>query len=318
MDARWNRIAWIVPLLLAAMGAQRRTANFIVETADPVACDQIAQAAENWRRDLAVSWLGQAMPNWSAPCMMTVKVGSTLGAGGATTFTFNNGEVFGWKMNIQGSLERVLDSVLPHEITHMIFACQFRRPTPRWADEGGATSVEHEIELSKHRNTLIQCLHTNRGIAFNQMFAMTEYPSDVAPLYAQGYSVADFLIQRGGRREFVAFLADGMNTDKWNDAVNRHYQMADLGVLQVTWLDWVRQGSPHSAPQIAATAAPTGTPTAPVATTVARPQPNLILRMNKEPMPAMPGPVPSPASQGVLVPAATAQPAQPASHLTAK
>jgi hypothetical protein len=205
-------------------------------------------------------------------------------------------------MNIQGSLERVLDSVLPHEITHMIFACQFRRPTPRWADEGGATSVEHAVELSKHRNTLIQCLHTNRGIAFNQMFAMTEYPADVAPLYAQGYSVADFLIERGGRREFVAFLTDGLNDGNWNQAVNRHYQMADLGVLQLTWLDWVKQGSPRLTAQPGGLA---GAPATAVAATVARPQPNLILHMNKEPMPAMPGPAPSPAPAQVLVPSAT-------------
>ena len=44
------------------------------------------------------------------------------GAGGATSFVFDRGEVFGWKMNIQGSRERILDSVLPHEVTHTIFA----------------------------------------------------------------------------------------------------------------------------------------------------------------------------------------------------
>ena len=42
---------------------------------------------------------------------------------------------------------------------------------------------------------LVQFLRTDRGIAFNQMFAMTEYPRDVMPLYAQGYSLAEFLIQ---------------------------------------------------------------------------------------------------------------------------
>ena len=74
---------------------------------------------------------------------MTVQAAPHLGAGGATTFQFQDGEVFGWRMSIQGSRERMLDSVLPHEITHMIFASHFRQPLPRWADEGGATSVEH-------------------------------------------------------------------------------------------------------------------------------------------------------------------------------
>ena len=115
-------------------------------------------------------------------------------------------------MTIQGSAERLLDSVLPHEITHMIFASHFRRPLPRWADEGGATSVEHASERAKHHKMLVQFLQSNRGIAFNRMFAMKEYPRDIMPLYAQGYSLAEFLIQQGGRAEVLDFLGDGMET----------------------------------------------------------------------------------------------------------
>ena len=127
-----KRAALLAAVLLVSMGARQRTANFIVETPDPNLAQQVAQAAEKYRRDLAVEWLGQAMPNWSQPCVMTVRAGPRLGAGGATTFQFQNGEVFDWRMTIQGSQERILDSVLPHEITHMVFASRFRRPLPRW------------------------------------------------------------------------------------------------------------------------------------------------------------------------------------------
>ena len=83
---------------------------------------------------------------------------------------------------------------------------------PRWADEGGATSVEHVSEKNKHRQMLSQFLRTGRGIAFNQMFAMTDYPPDIMPLYAQGYSLAEFLIETGGRRKYVEFLDDGLKS----------------------------------------------------------------------------------------------------------
>lgn len=235
-------------LLLASMGASRRTANFIVETDDPNFAQQVAQAAEAFRHDLAVAWLGEAMPNWSQPCVMSVQVGSHLGAGGATTFKFENGEVFEWRMSIQGSRERILDSVLPHEITHMIFASHFREPLPRWADEGGATSVEHASERDKHRQMLPVFLRSGRGIAFNQMFAMMEYPPDFMPLYAQGYSLAEFLIQANGRRAFVEFLDDGLKKEDWPSAVERRYGIKDLGSLQNTWLAWVRQGAPLAKP----------------------------------------------------------------------
>ncbi len=180
---------------------------------------------------------------------MTVMVGPNLGAGGATTFVFDRGEVFGWRMTIQGSPERVLDSVLPHEITHMIFASHFRRPLPRWADEGGATTTEHISERSKHQQMLNQFLRSGRGIAFSRMFAMTEYPPDVMPLYAQGYSLAEYLIETGGRRKYVEFLDDGLKNSDWSGAVARNYGIKDLGQLQNTWVAWVKQGSPAITPR---------------------------------------------------------------------
>ena len=238
----------LAALLLASMGASVRTANFVVETDDPNFAQQVSQAAEKYRHDLAISWLGQAMPNWSQPCVMTVQASPQLGAGGATTFKFQDGEVFEWRMSIQGSRERVLDSVLPHEITHMIFASHFRQPLPRWADEGGATSVEYASEKNKYRQMLSTFLRTGRGIAFNRMFAMMEYPPDYMALYAQGYSLAEFLIQANGRRAFVEFLDDGLKDDDWPGAVQRHYGVKNLGILQGTWLAWVKQGAPLAKP----------------------------------------------------------------------
>ena len=130
-------------------------------------------------------------------------------------------------MTIQGSLERMLDSVLPHEVTHTIFATHFRQPLPRWADEGACTTVEHVSERAKAAMMLIEFLRTGRGIAFNQMFAMKEYPHDVMPLYSQGYSLARYLVAQGGKRKFLDFLADGLRDENWTRATQnalRHRQ----------------------------------------------------------------------------------------------
>ena len=278
MEARTIRAALLAAALVVSMGASYRTPNFITQTADPQLAEQFGKAAEKHRRDLAVGWLGQPMPDWAQPCVVTVRVGPTLGAGGATTFVFDRGEVFGWRMTIQGPAQRILDSVLPHEITHMIFACRFRRPLPRWADEGGATSVEHSSELAKHKKMLIRFLKSNRGIAFPRMFAMTEYPRDMMPLYAQGYSLANFLIQQGGRRKFIEFLDDAMNHDQWAGAARQHYGFGDIRKLQDTWLAWVSRGSPplDARPTQPAAAAQ---PEMLAAGKLPRPQPNLIWRI---------------------------------------
>jgi hypothetical protein len=244
MEARYAWTAAAVVLSCASLGAKHRTENFTCEAASPRVATAVCEAAERYRRDLAIEWLGKELPKWSQPCPITVQVGERLGAGGATSFVFDHGEVFGWQMTIQGTYERVLDSVLPHEVTHTIFASYFRRPLPRWADEGACTTVEHVSERSKQQKMLIEFLQTGRGISFSQMFAMTEYPPDVLPLYAQGHSLASFLIAQGGKKKYLQFVADGLETNNWSSVLNRHYGFRNLGVLQNTWLDWVARGSP--------------------------------------------------------------------------
>jgi hypothetical protein len=235
-------------LLPQVHAAGYRTKNFTVDAPTPQLAKEIGDMAEHWRSELAVEWLGRELPNWSRPCPIKAKVAPQLGAGGATSFVFDQGEVFGWRMNIQGSRERILDSVLPHEVTHTIFASHFRQPLPRWADEGACTTVEHHSEISKQENMLIDFLRTRRGIPFSQMFAMREYPDDVLPLYAQGHSLSKFLISQHGKRKFLAFLGDGLMDENWPRAIDEHYGYRDLLALQNSWLDWVRQGRPELRP----------------------------------------------------------------------
>lgn len=243
MDARRMPATWALVALLC-LGARFQSPNFTVDAPTPEMAQQIGQAAEQYRRELATLWLNKTLPDWSQPCPITVRVGEQLGAGGATSFMFDRGEVYGWRMTIQGPLNRILDSVLPHEVTHTIFASHFRQPLPRWADEGACTTVEHDSERMKQQKMLIHFLRTGRGISFSHMFRMKEYPSDVMPLYAQGHSLAVYLIEQGGRQKFLQYVADGLQSEQWEDVTSRHYGFANLGSLQNSWLDWVRQGSP--------------------------------------------------------------------------
>lgn len=243
MEARLIRAA-LFAAAVASLGAGHRTANFIVNAPTPDVARQVGDLAEKYRSELAVAWLGEALPNWREPCPITVEVGPQLGAGGATSFVFDRGQVFGWQMTIQGPLDRLLDSVLPHEVTHTIFASHFRQPLPRWADEGACSTVEHRSERIKQQKMLVRFLQTGRGIAFDNMFRMKEYPRDILPLYAQGHSLATFLVAQGGKRKFVEFVGDGLQSRDWRQALLNHYRFADLGVLQNTWLDWVKKGSP--------------------------------------------------------------------------
>ena len=236
--------------ILSAAGY--RTANFVVEAPNPQLAQKIGDAAEQYRHDLAIEWIGHPLPRWSQPCPITAEVAPTLGAGGATSFVFDRGEVFNWTMTIQGSEERILDSVLPHEVTHTIFASHFRQPLPRWADEGACTTVEHPVERARQHRLLIEFLRTGRGISFPEMFAMKEYPADVLPLYSQGYSLARYLIERGGRKRYIQFVGDGLASSNWPESLSQYYGIHDIAKLQNVWLEWVKRGCPAPPASVAA------------------------------------------------------------------
>lgn len=256
MDARLYRFVLGIAVLgstgagyapnsaVVASGGACQSPHFIVSAPTQGLAREICVAAERYRHELALEWLSHELPEWQAKCTIQVQVGPNLGAGGATSFAFVNKQPVDFRMTIQGSHARLLDSVLPHEITHTIFATHFGRPLPRWADEGAATSVEDISERSKQDRLLVQFLTTDRGIAFNRMFAMREYPDDILPLYSQGYSLARYLIAQGDRKKFVSYVGDGMRMNNWTAATQMHYGFGSLSDLQITWLDWVRQGSP--------------------------------------------------------------------------
>ncbi len=250
MEAQLIRFAIVLSALLSmgttySSGATYRTSNFSATAHDANLARKVALTAEHYRKELAIDWLGEELPDWKKRCPISVKVGQ-IGAGGATTFAFDRGQVFGWKMNVQGTAERILDSVIPHEVSHTIFASYFRRPLPRWADEGAATLVEHSSERSRQTLLLRQVWKTRSRISLRELLAIKEYPKrmqDVLTLYAEGYSLADFLVQAGGKKRYLHFLEDA-HRHGWDKAIRREYNLKGISELEGRWNKWVLAGSP--------------------------------------------------------------------------
>ncbi|TWT75010.1 hypothetical protein [Allorhodopirellula solitaria] len=224
-----------------AHAANFRTRNFLVEAPTSELAREVGEQAEKFRHELATYWTGSALPPWPTPCPIRVIAGDNLAAQGVTTY--NPAPVRDFQMEVIGTPERILDSVLPHEVTHTVLATHFGRPLPRWADEGICTTVEHASERAKHEAKLREFLASRRGIAMNRLFLLTEYPQDVLPMYAQGYSVCRFLIEQQGPQTFIGFLEDYMQRPSWTANVQKHYGYDSLAELQEYWLKWVEAGS---------------------------------------------------------------------------
>jgi hypothetical protein len=229
----------VLASIVATMGASYRTTNFLVEAPTQQLAQQAGQLAEQYRKEKALQWLGQEMQPWPEPCPLKLTV-TYNGAGGATSFAFDRGQVLGQQMHIEGSVERLFNSVLPHEVTHTVFAYYFRTPVPRWADEGGAVLSEDDLERNRHDGLCRQILNTpGRAIPLRRLFALKEYPHDVMALYAEGYSVVNFLVGLGNRQVFLGFVARGMH-EGWDRAAQTAYHFNSVEELEQAWLNYLQ------------------------------------------------------------------------------
>ncbi len=230
-------LALIVWLLLPLLGgASFRTTNFVVEAPTAEMARQVAEAAEAYRASIARQWLDREIAAWSTPCPIRVKL--TRGeAGGLTSFGFDHGRVNDQEMVVEGRLDRILASALPHEITHTVFAAYFGGPMPRWADEGASLLSEDLRERRRHDKIAEDLLNRRGDLPLSRLFVIEEYPSDLMGFYGQGYSISRFLIEMGGRPRFLRFVREGTETG-WDAATRNHYGIAGVRELDRAWRAW--------------------------------------------------------------------------------
>jgi hypothetical protein len=235
-------LALVLAAVFCSMGASQRTPNFIVHAPNAQIAQQVGQYAEHYRRTKALEWLGREMPTWPQPCPLHVHV-TMEGPSGATTFSFHpQGGVLSQQMEIRGPLDRLLASVLPHEITHTVFAHYFRTASPRWADEGGAVLSEDDVELDRHDKLVRQILNRGQQFPLRRLLSLKDYPpqSDkVMCLYAQGFSVAHYLVHMSDRQTYLRFVAHGMSRG-WDSAAHTFYRHRSVEELEQAWLKHLR------------------------------------------------------------------------------
>jgi hypothetical protein len=243
-----KRLAFLLVLTaVASMGAEFRTPNFVVISQDPQVCQSIGQWAEHYRKEKAIQWLGREMPPWPKPCPLTVSV-SMEGPSGETEFTFYPaGGVSSQRMQIRGPLDRLIYSVLPHEITHTVFAYHFKQPVPRWADEGGSVLSEDDTERDRHDKLVRSILNRGQQIPMRTLLSLTQYPPQVMCLYAEGYSISDYLVKRSNKQQFLNFVGHGM-AHGWDQAAKSFYGHKNVDELEQAWLQHLRdtkKGQPN-------------------------------------------------------------------------
>jgi RNA polymerase sigma factor (sigma-70 family) len=213
-----------------------KTANFRVTAPSARIARLVADAAERARKDAATAWLGREQPARAQACRITVSI-AHAGAGGATTFNFEDERVTA-EMHVEGELDRLLADIVPHEVTHVVMADDFKKPLPRWADEGIAQLSESEEEQARYAGVFAQAANGGRLIQLKALLAARDYPTDMGGFFVESYSLAKVLVDRRDRQTLVSFVKTGM-TDGWEAAAKAHYGLT-LDELERVMLEKVK------------------------------------------------------------------------------
>ena len=225
------------------------TENFRVAASDPDVARTVARRAEQLRSAAAREWLGRELSAWSDKCRIRVDTkGPRLS--GDTTYVLLRGDVRRWRMELRGDPQRILDILLPHEIVHTVLATHFRRPIPRWADEGAALSAEDARERDRLWKLESPKLVGRDRIPLQELLVTQDYPAGrdaIRRFYVQGASLTEFLLQ-AGKPQFIKFVGAGMR-DGWESSVQQHYGFDDLASLEQAWHDWIVRDRPKIALQ---------------------------------------------------------------------
>ncbi|MCG2713790.1 MAG: hypothetical protein L6308_02955 [Candidatus Omnitrophica bacterium] len=139
--------------------------------------------------------------------------------------------------------DHFFDSLLPHEMTHIIFRefIGVNTPLPLWIDEGVASSQE-KSNLSARMQMAKNLVAKNQYIKLDNLSKTNNFEKDtVAPdiFYSEAASLIVFLIHQEGKDRFLEFsrsLRDGIN---WRSALLKVYNFTTLEEMEQEWKDFM-------------------------------------------------------------------------------
>jgi hypothetical protein len=234
-------LAALIAVAVPARAESYRSENFAVEAPSAQAARRVAARAEKCRKELIQLWLGKQPLTWEELCTVEVDL-SARGRWGASRFTFgDNYNVRQAHISLRGSMDELLNRVLPHEVTHTVLISYFGRPIPRWADEGAAILSEDDSRREEHDRRICRMIHRqNQTYSLKYLLSSRDYPGNLDVFYTQSYSVTRFLVEQRGRKTFLAFLDDGMENG-WERAVKTFYKYKDLNDMDRAWRKHLEQ-----------------------------------------------------------------------------
>ncbi len=222
------------------------TPNFQIFHDDEELARKVALRAEAARRDSAKQWAGaEPRSNWTPKCDLYLYPTAAIFAQetqqppespGFSTAGLSGGRVTARLVKLRADNDKMLDAVLPHEVTHIVLADLFPvQQIPRWADEGMSVLSEPEAEQAIRARDLADPFR--KDVLFHlDVLMTTDYPSGSywALFYAQSVSLTRYLVAQGTPPQFVRFVKATQQTNI-DTALRQHYKIDGVADLEARW-----------------------------------------------------------------------------------
>lgn len=148
--------------------------------------------------------------------------------------------------------EHFLDSILPHEISHLILHdFMGKSQAPVWFDEGIA-QLEERGKIDEHRQVMAQLVSLDRTIPLESLenFNLKEVTDDrqVEIFYAESLYIVDFLIKTYGKAAFQKLCRQLRDGRTFEEALKSAYYptIGSMSGLQDKWraymLNFIHRG----------------------------------------------------------------------------
>lgn len=220
----------------AAKGAGfAHSANGNVLAPDQATAEAVLAKAEEYRRQVALQWLGAELPPGVGAVAIHVQFSSAEDTG--LTLAIDNPQRKFHRIWLITDRQRALGSTLHHEMVHAVLATRFPGQLPAWSDEGIAGTKDDPQRVALRRRIVEQFAQTAAWPALRTLFEAKQISANDEAAYSVASSVMEFLLARGDRPTFLQFAVAGREMG-WDRAVQDHYGFRSVADLQIAWQRW--------------------------------------------------------------------------------
>jgi tetratricopeptide (TPR) repeat protein len=161
--------------------------------------------------------------------------------GGYTKFFFEGTNVTQLEIHSWQTSQRLLTSVLPHEITHVLVAANARNSAglPRCLHEGIAVLEEPQFRHTYMLNFLKVRLKSQEFVPLSDLLTMRDYPRDPEFFYAEGYALVQFLVNQRGSDVVGALIGTIQSPEMAAVEVLKASGAPNMEALDEQWKKWI-------------------------------------------------------------------------------